>query len=1163
MVVMLLSAAAALISTVSPPASNSTHVIDPALLDRAFDGHGGLSAGASSRLLYDYDPAVRSDILDYLYLPSFGAQLTICKVEIGGDVQSTNGAEASHMHTSKDLNYHRGYEYWLMTEAKKRNPAVRTYVLSWGVPGWVGDGNYFSAPNIVYQTNFVKGARDAHNLTIDYIGAFWCLDSPPQSHSVRTSPIVNLSFSPTGIWNERPWGNVAYVKSLRSALDASGFQHTQIVGSDGGIPSAQINFLATDPAFAAAEHIQGTHYPCSRDQPAKFWEIVPKQTYWANEDFSTIGGDWDGGSCWGRSLSQNFVKLNATATISWSTIWSVYDSWRYFGNGLMYAMEPWSGNYTVPPAIWTSAHVNQFVEPGWHFLSGGGNGLLPGGGSWTAMVPGGGGSRISSSSSSSRQRDQNRQLSSGQQRRIVGEAIAGLDLTLVVEKLEGACLRCKVASTTAETVSFKLAGTLTATKSLSMWLTNGTVSFMHMGEVAVSDGGVFSVHVPRDTMITLSTTTGQAKGQASTCTGDTICSGVYKPFPFPFTSDYESGEIGRMAKFHADNAGAFEIRADAADADAGGGGKHLFQASPRFPAGTEWASNFDPITSLGATDWVNYGVAADIMLMPVAPAYSTGDPLIPFPTTAGMLTDKTKDPISTGVYGGVCVRQIDQYSSGFCLLVGLGLLHGGPDNGSGGVGDNGTETGTDDSVDSVDSNTAAAAGWVLQAGAMHMARAPGTILASGTLSSAFSLSSYHRLSLRVNGQKLQAAIDNKTVVAALENTVAAIPPVGQAALRSSFSYTQFDNLKIDGDVSSAFEQSVFAKHLLYPPKPAPGGPQDPSEPLTVTTPGSEYGISFTVGGAALEVTELARFGAGFVANSSHMLSIVDANSKATLGTATVVLGKVPFAKQGGGDLNGYVWAPLAAPLTLAAGKSYYLVSSEGASGSSDVIYDGKVWMQAQPGLLSGLPTPVYKDATGWHVGGGQGGQPVPMPRDRSFHYITSKSTSECFDTRGNALDLWACVGDGHNELFNYSSATGRITTGPGDADKGGHCVTARVVMPPSPSTAAETAVLPVTSSIEPCTDATQTYQKFSYHHENGTLTLRDWCFTAGPKGMNAGVTVTPCTGAPNQQWSFTKAPHIPPAPPAPPPPAPKMPEWGQGFGPLNLKIKTKVNQFLG
>ena len=33
------------------------------------------------------------------FLAEFGAALTMCKVEIGGDGQSTNGAEASHMHT--------------------------------------------------------------------------------------------------------------------------------------------------------------------------------------------------------------------------------------------------------------------------------------------------------------------------------------------------------------------------------------------------------------------------------------------------------------------------------------------------------------------------------------------------------------------------------------------------------------------------------------------------------------------------------------------------------------------------------------------------------------------------------------------------------------------------------------------------------------------------------------------------------------------------------------------------------------------------------------------------------------------------------------------------------------------------------------------------------
>jgi len=122
-------------------ASLSACASEPIVLDgdqtsRVFDGVGGLSAGASSRLLYDYPEPQRSDILDYLFKPNFGASLQINKVEIGGDVQSTDGTEASHMHTRDDLSFERGYEWWLMVEAKKRNPDIKTYVLSWGVPHW-------------------------------------------------------------------------------------------------------------------------------------------------------------------------------------------------------------------------------------------------------------------------------------------------------------------------------------------------------------------------------------------------------------------------------------------------------------------------------------------------------------------------------------------------------------------------------------------------------------------------------------------------------------------------------------------------------------------------------------------------------------------------------------------------------------------------------------------------------------------------------------------------------------------------------------------------------------------------------------------------------------------------------------------------------------------
>ena len=54
---------------------------------------------------------------------------------------------------------------------------------------------FFSQDNIEYQTNWVLGAKQAYNITVDYLG----------------------------IWNERPWGTPAYVKALRASLDAAGF----------------------------------------------------------------------------------------------------------------------------------------------------------------------------------------------------------------------------------------------------------------------------------------------------------------------------------------------------------------------------------------------------------------------------------------------------------------------------------------------------------------------------------------------------------------------------------------------------------------------------------------------------------------------------------------------------------------------------------------------------------------------------------------------------------------------------------------------------------------------------------------------------------------------------------------------------------------------------
>ncbi len=83
----------ALSGGVNLPVGEVEIFIDGKSPGRTFEGLGALSAGASSRLLWDYPEPYRGEILDLLFKPKFGASLQHLKVEIGGDVNSTDGSE--------------------------------------------------------------------------------------------------------------------------------------------------------------------------------------------------------------------------------------------------------------------------------------------------------------------------------------------------------------------------------------------------------------------------------------------------------------------------------------------------------------------------------------------------------------------------------------------------------------------------------------------------------------------------------------------------------------------------------------------------------------------------------------------------------------------------------------------------------------------------------------------------------------------------------------------------------------------------------------------------------------------------------------------------------------------------------------------------------------
>jgi len=312
---------------------------------RTFDGIGAISGGGgNTRLLTDYPAAQQQQILDYLFTPGYGADLQILKVEIGGDTNSTDGSESSHMHTAGTVDCSAGYEWWLMQQAKARNPQIKLYGLAWGAPGWPGGGSFWSTDTVNYLVKWL-GCATSHGLTIDYLGG----------------------------WNERGY-NVGWYEQLRTALDSAGYGSVRIVAADSDWSVA--GDVAADPAFAKAVSAIGVHYPCEGGDggsantcPGNATATGTGKPLWASENGSQDLNSGAGALI--RSITRGYVDAGFTAYVNWPLVAAIYPNLPYSTVGLVLADQPSSGAYTVGRSLWATAQVTQFTAPGWKFLDSG------------------------------------------------------------------------------------------------------------------------------------------------------------------------------------------------------------------------------------------------------------------------------------------------------------------------------------------------------------------------------------------------------------------------------------------------------------------------------------------------------------------------------------------------------------------------------------------------------------------------------------------------------------------------------------------------------------------------------------------------------------------------------------------------------------------------
>jgi len=439
----------------SSSAQQTTVVIDGTSAGRIFDGLGAASAGASSRLLIDYPEPQRSEILDYLFKPGYGAALQHLKVEIGADVNSTDGSEPSHMRNPSDHDATRGYEWWLMVEAHKRNPKIVLEILPWGAPRWVNPiaGEHetlYTAKMAQYVADFIRTAKQTYGIDIAY----------------------------TGIWNERVY-DTAYIKQLHRTLQEEHLK-TKIVCCDeypgeGAGQWAIADEILKDPELAAAVDVIGVHYPLVKGKLTT--TDAARETgkpLWSSEDQPNGGGgpfvtrDWPlGGRILAHLYNQNYLEGSFTSTEIWSPVTSYYDTLAAPNSGLMYANTPWSGHYRVQGAIWATAHTTQFAQPGWQYLDSA-SGYLPDKGTYVSL-----------------------------------RSPDSKDWSVVLETID---------ARRPQSVHFQLAGGLSG-KVVHIWETNSTRTFEHIVDLHLENNS-FSYTFDPDSLYSLTTTTGQEKGSA-------------------------------------------------------------------------------------------------------------------------------------------------------------------------------------------------------------------------------------------------------------------------------------------------------------------------------------------------------------------------------------------------------------------------------------------------------------------------------------------------------------------------------------------------------------------------------------------------------------------------------------------------------------------------
>lgn len=417
-----------------------------------FMGAGAIiGGGGNARLLIDYPEPQRSQILDYLFKPGYGANLESLKLEIGGDTNSSDGSEPSIEHSKGQIDCNSGYEWWIAEQALARNPNIKLYALQWGAPGWVGNtnGQLWTNNDNKYVIDWLNCAK-SHGLSISYLGG----------------------------WNERGY-NASWYENMRSNLNSNGYSNVQIIADDNNnwnIASA----LSSDTTFKSVVGVVGIHDQCGPNSEGYTCTTPSTARSLGKPLFTSELGRLSNNDAASlvRSMINDYNQASIIGVLVWPMVDSMVPGLRYEDRGLITADQPWSGNYIVNRTLWGMAQTTQFAPLGWQFV-GGANKAIGNSGAYNTF-----------------------------------QAPDHSAWSLVTENTGTSSTQAVTVQTIKVSILGGLPSSTVHAWTTNVWSNDPSQWFVQQADIHPTNG-TFTYTLPAGSVVTFTTTTGQSKGNAT------------------------------------------------------------------------------------------------------------------------------------------------------------------------------------------------------------------------------------------------------------------------------------------------------------------------------------------------------------------------------------------------------------------------------------------------------------------------------------------------------------------------------------------------------------------------------------------------------------------------------------------------------------------------